>query len=52
MGFIHFPKCKRKDCRYEHNGKCTILNSSNFKGQECPFFKEKEDDYESKNPSS
>lgn len=42
MGLKQLPKCKRPECKYHYNRRCTILNSSNFKGRECPFFKEKE----------
>ena len=42
MGMKQMPKCKQRNCKYNYDRRCTILNSSNFKGKECPFFKEKE----------
>lgn len=42
MGLKQLPKCKRKDCEYNKNGRCDVLNSSKFKC-ECPFFKKRED---------
>lgn len=41
MGAKQLPKCKRKDCEHNINGRCKILNSSDFKDRECPFYKER-----------
>ena len=42
MGAKQLPKCKTVDCEYNINGRCRILESTDFKGRKCPFFKEKE----------
>lgn len=37
------PKCKRKNCNFNSEGRCIILTSSDFNGRECTFFKDKEE---------
>jgi hypothetical protein len=44
MGARQLPKCKKQECEYNINGRCRILRDTDFKGKECPFFKEKEDE--------
>lgn len=41
MGVRQLPKCKRKDCEHNINGRCRILTSTEFKDK-CSFFKAKE----------
>ena len=42
MGARQLPKCKIKNCEFNINGRCRILYDTDFKGKECPFFKESE----------
>ena len=43
MGAKELPECKKANCEYNVNGRCRILYDTNFKGKECPFFKEKKE---------
>lgn len=44
MGARQLDKCKKVNCEHNVNGRCKCLRDTNFKGKECPFFKEKKNE--------
>ena len=34
--------CQKEDCFAYYKGVCAVLNNTEFKGKECPFYKPKE----------